>query len=203
MPRAAAMPDPLRLPAAAAPAPVVVIHAHPHPDRSLAGAALLAAVRDLPGVAVSSLYDRYPDFAIDVAAEQRLLADARLIVWLHPLQWYTVPALLKLWFEAVLAHGWAYGDGARALAGKDCLWAVTTGAAAASYAAEGPHGAPFAAFEPVVRHTARFCGLCWLEPIVLHEAHRGPPAARAAAAAALRARVQPYLPSAAPGAQPA
>jgi glutathione-regulated potassium-efflux system ancillary protein KefF len=25
------------------------------------------------------------------------------------MQWYSVPPLLKLWMDKVLAHGWAYG----------------------------------------------------------------------------------------------
>jgi len=49
---------------------IVVIHAHPYPSRSRAGAALVAAIRDVPGIEIRSLYALYPDFDIDVAAEQ-------------------------------------------------------------------------------------------------------------------------------------
>ena len=41
----------------------------------------------------------------------RALGAARLVVWQHPLYWYGVPALLKHWFDKVLAYGWAYGEG--------------------------------------------------------------------------------------------
>ena len=44
--------------------------------------------------------------------EQAALADAELIVWQHPIQWYSMPALMKLWVDEVLAFGWAYGPAA-------------------------------------------------------------------------------------------
>jgi glutathione-regulated potassium-efflux system ancillary protein KefF len=150
---------------------IVVIHAHPYPRSSRACAALLAAIRGLPGLEVRSLYDLYPDFDIDAAAERAALEAASLVVWLHPLYWYTAPAALKHWFDVVLVKGWAYGEGGTALAGKDCLWATTTGGDAAAYSAAGKHAHPFEAFAPVVEQTARFCGMNWLEPFVVHGAH--------------------------------
>lgn len=150
---------------------ILVIHAHPYPRSSRAGAALLAAVRELPALEVRSLYELYPDFDIDANAERSALERADLVVWMHPIYWYTVPAMLKQWFETVLAKGWAYGDGGTALNGKDCLWAVTTGADEAAYASQGKHAHGFEAFTPVVRQTARFCGMRWLEPFVVHGAH--------------------------------
>jgi glutathione-regulated potassium-efflux system ancillary protein KefF len=176
---------------------ITVIYAHPHPARSRAGRVLLDAVRDLPDLAVHSLYDLYPDFSIDVEAEQRALAASRLVVWQHPLYWYSVPALLKLWFERVLAHGWAYGEGGTALRGKDCLWVATTGGPPDWYTAEGPHAYPFDAFAPVIRQTARFCGMNWLDHIVVQGAHRIDEDALAAAACDYRQRLAGYLGTAA------
>ena len=172
---------------------ITVIYAHPHPRRSRGSRALLDAVQPLPGLAVRSLYDLYPDFSIDVAAEQAALAASRLVVWQHPVYWYSVPALLKLWFERVLAHGWAYGEGGTMLHGKDCLWVVTTGGPSDWYAPDGPHAHPFAAFAPHVRQTARFCGMNWLEPIVVNGAHRIGDDALAVSARVYRERLERYL----------
>lgn len=152
-------------------APILVIYAHPYPDRSVANRVLVKALRGARGVAVRSLYDLYPEFDIDIEAEQEALAAARVVVWHHPLYWYTAPALLKLWFEKVLAMGWAYGKGGTALAGKKCLWVTTTGAGEDSYAPEGMHAHTFDAFVPVISQTARFCRMEWLDPIVLHGVH--------------------------------
>jgi len=150
----------------------VIIYAHPYPDRSRANRVLSDAVRSLPGVDLRALYDRYPDFAIDIEAEQKALLAADLVIWQHPAYWYTVPALLKLWWEKVLAHGWAYGAGGNALVGKRCLWVATTGGDEAAYGPTGMHAHPFSDYEPVVRQTARFCGMRWEAPMVLHGAHQ-------------------------------
>lgn len=171
---------------------ILLLLAHPHPRQSVAGRALIDAVRDLPGVTVHALYDAYPDFCIDVEAERRRLQGARLVVWQHPLYWYGVPALLKLWWEQVLVRGWAYGDGGNALSGKDCLWVTTTGALPDAYAGNGVHGHPFDAFVPPVRQTARFCGMNWLDPIVVHGAHRLQPESLRAVASQYRSRLEAY-----------
>jgi glutathione-regulated potassium-efflux system ancillary protein KefF len=153
---------------------ITVIHAHPHPDRSIGGRALLDAVRDLPGLAVRSLYDLYPDLSIDVAAERGALESTRLLVWQHPFYWYGAPALLKLWFEVVLTEDWAFGS-RQALAGKDCLWVTTTGGDLNAFSAAGRHAHPFEAFVAPVEQTARFCGMNFLTPIVLFASHRMEP----------------------------
>src|SRR5437867_408529 len=101
---------------------ILVIYAHPYPSHSRACRALVESIRTLPGLNLRSLYDLYPDYDIDVSSEQNALASAQLIVWLHPLYWYSVPALLKHWFDKVLERGWAFGPDGHALRGKHCLW---------------------------------------------------------------------------------
>jgi glutathione-regulated potassium-efflux system ancillary protein KefF len=168
---------------------VLVILAHPYPDRSRANRALVQSLDGLAGVEVRSLYDLYPDFAINAAAEREALSAASVVVWQHPIYWYTVPALLKLWFEKVLVAGWAWGHGGDALRGKRCLWVVTTGGDQLDYSAAGMHGQGFEAFVPVVRQTAEFCGMVWLEPIVVHEGGRLGAAALAAWGTRYRSRL--------------
>jgi glutathione-regulated potassium-efflux system ancillary protein KefF len=155
---------------------IVLFSAHPYPDRSRANRALLEAVRGLPELEIRSLYDLYPDFDIDVADEQAALLRAHAVVWQHPLHWYSVPSLLKHWFDKVLLRGWAYGEGGTALVGKRCLWAATAGGEPAAYQPGGIHGFPFSAFVPVVEQTARFCGMRWEEPFILHGSHKVPDA---------------------------
>ncbi len=172
---------------------IVVVYAHPYPRHSRACAALLSALGDLPGVEVRSLYERYPDFDIDAVAERAALGNAALAVWMHPLYWYTAPALLELWFEQVLVKGWAYGEGGGALAGKDCLWVTTTGGDPGAYTAEGRHGHRFEAFVPPLEQTARFCGMNWLAPFVVHGAHEISDAALRERGEALRARLEAWV----------
>jgi glutathione-regulated potassium-efflux system ancillary protein KefF len=169
---------------------VLVIQAHPYPDKSRANAALGRAIEGVAGVEVRSLYDLYPDFSIDVPREQEALLGASTVVWQHPIYWYTAPALLKLWFEKVLLVGWAYGKGGTALRGKRCLWVTTTGADDRGYSVTGEHQYPFEAFIPVMRQTAQFCGMTWLEPILVKGAHRIPYEELESSASAYRARLE-------------
>jgi glutathione-regulated potassium-efflux system ancillary protein KefF len=153
---------------------IVVIAAHPHVEHSRVNRALMrAATGDaLKGRAeLRDLYALYPDYLIDVAAEQRALAETRLVVWLHPWHWYGATPLLKLWMDEVLAFGWAYGPGGHALAGKD-LWLVTsTGGRAEAYRPEGHNRHFIDAFLLPYEQTAALCGMSFLPPLVLHGAH--------------------------------
>lgn len=151
---------------------ICLLYAHPYPDRSRANKALLKAVADLPGLDLRSLYDLYPDFAIDVEEEQRALTRARIIVLQHPFYWYGVPGLMKHWFDKVLQLGWAYGTPKKALEGKTCLWVTTTGAPTSGYASDGMHRRPFEDFVPAIEQTALFCGMKWAEPITVFGAPR-------------------------------
>ena len=174
---------------------ILIIHAHPYPKHSRACRVLLDAVRDLPGVEVRSLYDLYPDFDIDVAAEQGALVRASLVVWLHPIYWYSVPAMLKHWFDVVLLRGWAYGKDGTALRGKHCLWVSTTGGDADAYSPGGMHAQRFENFIPPVEQTARFCDMHWEAPLVVHGAHLVSDAELAAAAQHFRARLAAWTAS--------
>ncbi len=169
---------------------LLIVYAHPQHPRSIANRRLLDAVRDLPGVTLHSLYDRYPDFSIDVAAEQAALSAAHTVVWQHPTYWYGAPALLTLWLERVLTRGYAYGPGGSALVGKRVLWVTTTGNLA-DQLERGELGAMTSDdFAPHLRFTAQFCGMTWLSPIVVHRAHRIGDAALDQAAARYRQRLQ-------------
>ncbi|MEO5344331.1 MAG: NAD(P)H-dependent oxidoreductase, partial [Gammaproteobacteria bacterium SHHR-1] len=55
------------------PISVLILFAHPYPHRSRVNRALLEGVHDLPGVTINDLYERYPNFHIDIQREQELL----------------------------------------------------------------------------------------------------------------------------------
>ena len=99
------------------------------------------------------------------------MSRAQLVVLLHPIQWYSMPALQKLWLDDVLAHGWAYGEKGTALQGKDLWLVVTTGGPEASYHPEGYNRYFFDAFLPPYEQSAVLCGMRFLPPMVLHGAH--------------------------------
>lgn len=154
-------------------AEIVVIAAHPQLDQSRATRTLMeaAARLDPARVNVRDLYALYPDYFIDVKAEQAALRQAHLVVWLHPVHWYSMPPLMKLWLDEVFSFGWAYGPGGRALAGKDLWLAASTGGPQSSYRPDGYNRYFFDAFLHPHEQTAALCGMRWLPPYVLHGAH--------------------------------
>jgi len=174
---------------------ILVLYAHPAPHRSRINRRLADAARSLDGVLLHDLYETYPDFFIDVAREQALAAQAELLVFLHPLRWYSMPALLKEWVDSVLVHGWAYGPDATALKGKGYLLAATTGSPLASYREGEPNGRPFADFLPPFEQTAARCGMQWMAPHILHGANSASDAQVEAHVAAFRARLAQFLQS--------
>ena len=173
-----AAPDLSRTPpdAALAPPPgpeVLVIAAHPQLEQSRINRRLMqAAAGSAATVQVRDLYALYPDYLIDIEAEQALLQTARLVVWQHPIQWYSMPALMKLWVDEVLAFGWAYGPGGTALRGKDLWLVATTGGPEDSYHPDSYNRYFFDAFLPPYEQTAALCGMRFLPPLLLHGAHR-------------------------------
>ena len=155
------------------PADVVVLVAHPTLEQSRVNLRLMQAA-EVAGarVEVRDLYALYPDYLIDVAAERAAIEHASLVVWQHPIHWYSMPPLMKLWLDDVLAFGWAYGPDGGALRDK-ALWLVaTTGGPEESYRPESYNRYFFDAFLPPYEQTAALCGMRFLPPMVLHGAHR-------------------------------
>lgn len=89
---------------------ILVLTAHRTPDESRINKALIAALSPLPNVTVHELIRAYPDYRIDVAREQELLQSHDAVVMLFPFYWYSSPAILSEWQDAVLTYGFAYGS---------------------------------------------------------------------------------------------
>ncbi len=151
---------------------IYLVAAHPHWRDSRVNRRLLAAAREVDGVDVNDLYASYPDYAIDADAERERLARADLLVLLHPIQWYSMPPLQKLWLDEVLRYGWAYGPGGTTLRGKDVWLVASTGGTQESYHPQGYNRYFFDAFLPPYEQTAALCGMRFLPPLLLHGASR-------------------------------
>ncbi|WP_296447371.1 NAD(P)H-dependent oxidoreductase [Rhodoferax sp. UBA5149] len=187
------MDEPTPKPPAPATSPgIYLIAAHPNWRESRVNRRLLESARALAEVDTNDLYTRYPDYYIDVAAEQARLAAAQLIVLLHPIHWYSMPALQKLWLDDVLSYGWAYGVGGEALRGKDLWLVATTGGPASSYHPQGYNRYFFDAFLPPYEQTAVLCGMRFLPPLILHGAHSATEGEVADHLALFRQRLQSY-----------
>jgi glutathione-regulated potassium-efflux system ancillary protein KefF len=171
----------------------LLIHAHPFHQHSHVTRDLLTVFETLPNLRTRSLYELYPDFDIDVHAEQEALLLADNIVWLAPVHWYSLPSLLKHWIDTVLTHGWAYGGGVQMLRGKRIWWVASAGGSEAEYTAQGSHFRPFDDFIAPIEGTARYCGMQWLPPFIVHGYSHSEPSQQTAIRAQLRELCQQYL----------
>lgn len=153
---------------------VLVLFAHPALHKSRIHRALVEHVGDIEGVTFHDLYEAYPRLDIDVAREQELLLAHDVVVFQHPMYWYSTPAILKEWQDLVLEHGWAYGREGTALAGKRWIHALSTGGQEAAYTGGGFNGLTVGQFLAPLEYTARLCSMTWLSPFVVHGAHSMP-----------------------------
>lgn len=151
---------------------VLLLFAHPALERSTASKTLLGHIPATPGLTFHDLYEAYPEFNIDVEHEKALLKAHDVIVWHHPIYWYSCPPLLKQWIDLVLEFRWAYGPGGTALAGKKLLQVVTSGGGRAAYQSDGFHGHTLREFLLPFKRTAELCKMEYLPPFAVQGTHR-------------------------------
>jgi putative NADPH-quinone reductase len=146
---------------------ILVLFAHPSLDRSEVNQPMADAAAKVRGVTLVDLYAEYPAFDIDVEREQERLLTHDVIAFLHPLYWYSTPALLKEWQDLVLEHGFAYGSGGKALRGKLFFNALSAGGPAAAYCAEGYNHFSIRELVAPLEQTANLCQMVYLPPFAL------------------------------------
>ena len=153
---------------------ILVLMAHPALEKSRLNRRLAEAAEEVEGITFCDLYERYPDYDVDVRREQQQLEEHDLLVLQHPFYWYSVPPLLKQWIDLVLEHGWAYGSDARALVGKRVLSVISTGGRDESYQLGGHNRFTMRELLAPVEQTFVLCGMVYLPPYCVHGALRMP-----------------------------
>lgn len=137
----------------------LVIFSHSYQEQSVSNKAI-AEEYVKAGFEVRNLEVLYPDGKIDVASEQAAVEAADVIVFQHPVFWYSMPPMLKKWQDEVQTYGWAYGSERQAMAGKKFLHAYTTGGSIDKYDDETIKG-----LSASFRASAAFTSMEWLEPM--------------------------------------
>lgn len=148
---------------------ILLISGHPNLEQSLANKTIIHTLKQkLPKMHVRRLDVLYPDFQINVAAEQAALIAADMIIWQFPLHWYSLPALMKKWLDDTHIFGFAHGTGGDKLHNKKLFLSFTTGASEEQYAYEGAMHYPLQDFLPALRQTVLLCGMEYQQPVVSH-----------------------------------
>lgn len=148
---------------------VVVISGHPDLKQSYTNALILEQLQNaFNQVDVRRLDQLYPDYQIDVEAEQQALINADTIVLQFPFYWYSTPALLKKWIDDVMAFNFAYGPEGDKLKGKDFILSFTIGGPETSYDPLGYNHFTIEQFLYPLQQTAYLAGMNYQQPIYTH-----------------------------------
>jgi len=110
-------------------------------------------------------------FSSDIFAEQEKIRWADFILFQFPIWWFSMPGILKGWFDRVFSMGFAYGgdvgiynDGG--LKGKKAMIAVTTGGPQPLYNPRGMNGDINKILYPIQHGILYFSGMDVLPPFI-------------------------------------
>ncbi len=151
---------------------LLLLLAHPALHKSRIHSKLIKTAELIEGVTVHDLYDRYPDFHINIKYEQQLLLAHDLLIWQFPLFWYNCPSLMKEWMDLVLEYNFAYGRRGMLLSGKKLLIVVSTGGRLDVYNDPGKNHFTVRQLLLPFQQSALLCGMEFLPPFVIYGAHR-------------------------------
>ncbi|NVM75494.1 NAD(P)H dehydrogenase (quinone) [Duganella sp. SG902] len=175
---------------------VLIVYAHPDPH-SLNASLKNYAVQHLEAaghtVQVSDLYamewnatlsaSEIPErehHRADVLREQEKLRWADTVIFQFPLWWFSMPAIMKGWFDRVYTLGFGYGVGEHSdrrwgdrygegsLAGKRAMLMVTTGGWESHYGPRGINGAIDDLLFPIQHGMLFYPGMDVLPPFLLY-----------------------------------
>jgi glutathione-regulated potassium-efflux system ancillary protein KefG len=150
---------------------ILILFSHPLFEKSNANKALVQNIPKSKNITFHDLYEEYPDFDIDVKREQKLLSQHDIIIWHHPMYWYSCPPIMKQWIDMVLEHGWAYGKKGKALQDKIIFQVITTGGNKENYCATGRDRYTIPDLLEPFNQTAKVCNMEYLPPFVVHGTH--------------------------------
>jgi glutathione-regulated potassium-efflux system ancillary protein KefG len=151
---------------------ILILFAHPRFERSINNSSLVGHIPVIPEITFHDLYEKYPNFDIDIDYEKKLLEDHQIIIWHHPFYWYSSPPMLKQWIDMVLEFGWAYGPGGNKLQGKIVFNAITSGGQRTAYSHDGHNRFTVRELLAPFDQTAVLCKMTYLPPFAIHGTHR-------------------------------
>lgn len=120
----------------------------------------------------------------DIEVEQAKLLWADAVIFQFPMWWFSMPAILKGWFERVYAYGLAYGVGVHEgtrwgdrygegkLIGRRAMLSITVGGRLPHYTERGVNGAMEDLLFPIHHGMLWYPGMDVLPPFVVYQADR-------------------------------
>ena len=147
----------------------LLILAHPNFNKSIANKTIVERLQKSNlDIEIRNLHALYPDFSIDVQAEQDALLRHNTVVFQYPFYWYNMPAILKQWFDYVFVHQFAYGSQGDKLKGKNVVPSFTVGAFEDQYRTLEKHHFRVLEFCKNMEQTAYFAQMNYIDPVYFH-----------------------------------
>jgi putative NADPH-quinone reductase len=147
----------------------LIILAHPNFDKSVANKTIVEALKNSNlNIEIRNIFNLYPEYKIDVKAEQDALLRHQTIIFQYPIYWYNMPAILKLWFDTVFEYQFAYGSKGDKLKDKDFVPSFTIGAPENEYTTLGDHHFRVHEFCKNLEQTAYYAQMKYVDPIYFH-----------------------------------
>jgi putative NADPH-quinone reductase len=147
----------------------LIILGHPNFGKSLANKTIIEELQNSDlNIEIRDIHDLYPDYKIDVKAEQDALLRHHTIIFQYPIYWYNMPAILKLWFDSVFEYQFAYGSKGNKLKDKNFVPSFTVGAPENEYTTLGNHHFRVYEFCKSLEQTAYYAQMKYVDPIYFH-----------------------------------
>jgi len=148
---------------------VVVISGHPNLEQSWTNKVILNQLEsNVESIDIRRLDSLYPDYKIDIEAEQAALTKADIIVLQYPYYWYSAPALLKKWIDDVFAFNFAFGPEGDKLKNKHFILSFTVGGPEESYDPLGYNHFTIEQLAYPLQQTAYLAGMVFQKPVYTH-----------------------------------
>lgn len=147
----------------------LIIVAHPNFETSLANKTILDELQNSNlNIEVRNIQNLYPNYKIDIRAEQEALLRHQTVVFQCPFYWLNIPAILKHWFDTVFEYQFAYGSKGDKLKNKNFVLSITVGASEKEYRLTGKHHRSIYEFVKNVEQTAYYAQMNYIEPILCY-----------------------------------
>ena len=147
----------------------LIILAHPTFEKSIANKTVIEELKiNSSDIEIRNIHDIYPDYKIDVKAEQEALLRHQTIVFQYPFYWYNMPAILKHWFDMVFEYQFAYGSNGDKLKDKNFVPSFTVGSSESTYNVLGIQHFRVYEFCKNLEQTALFAQMNYVDPIYFH-----------------------------------
>ena len=152
---------------------ILVILAHDDMNNSRVNKRFAQELESCDNVEVRDIKALYPDYKIDVQAEQEAIKRADKIVFQFPMFWFNAPSILKEWMDKVYSLGFAFdvtkdGYERKELDGKEFMLAVSMGGVQESYDGEKVKSVN-ECLTPYI-YTSKFCGMRVVDPFYIYGA---------------------------------